>query len=350
MTVGAIRMTQENDRAPLISVIVPVYRVEKYLERCIKSIVSQTYRNLEVLLIDDGSPDRCPQICDSWAKKDERIRVIHQENRGVSAARNAGVDAARGEFIGFIDSDDFILPEYFETLYMTLTVNRADVSMCKSLYVDEDGDAIASFLLKSSQPPGAYSGREILEQGPIYNVWCILFRAETCKGRRFPENRIYGEDYSYITRLLPACSRVAVSGKRLYHYTWREDGAVGETRHVLNEHKLRDGAEVAVELYLFFRSLGMRRQARDALRLGFESTCLPIRQGYYFKSNNYRFVNQTFLWLIKRTVQIKKAASLPYFLYLIGSSAKRIVYDRAKLAFHWQKRKLLCHIRRETKT
>ena len=343
-------MMQESEHTPLISVIVPVYRVEKYLERCIGSIVSQTYSNLEILLIDDGSPDQCPQICDSWDKKDARIRVIHQENRGVSAARNAGVAAAKGEFIGFIDSDDFILPEYFETLYLLLTVNQADLSMCKSLYVDEDGDAIAAFLLQSSLPAGVYSGREILEQGPIYNVWGILLCAETCKGRRFPENRIYGEDYFYITRLLPSCARIAVTGKKLYHYTWREDGAVGQTRHALNEHKLRDAAEIAIELHLFFLSLGMRIQARNALCRGFDFICLPIRRGFYFMDKNDRIVNAAFFRLTKRTVQIKKAAALPFFLYLIGHSLKRDLYDKLKLALHWKKRALICHFRKETKT
>lgn len=339
-------MKQERSLAPLISVIVPVYRVEKYLDRCIGSIVSQTYGNLEILLIDDGSPDRCPEICDSWAERDARVRVIHQENRGVSAARNAGVAAAAGEFIGFVDSDDFILPEYFETLYTILTANQADISMCKCLYVDEDGDALAFFLLQSSQPAGVYSGREILKQGPVYNVWCILFRAETCRERQFPENRIYGEDYSYISLLLPSCARIAVSGKRLYHYTWREDGAVGQTRHELNEHKLRDGAETAVELYLFFRSLGLRNTADGALSRGFEFICLPIRKGYYFKDHNHRIVNQILFWLIKRTVQLRKAAALPYFLHLIGASLKRDLFSRVKLALHWQKRKLRCYLRK----
>ena len=92
---------------PLISVIVPVYRVEKYLERCVKSILSQTYKNLEVILVDDGSPDQCPAICDACAEKDARVKVIHQENKGLSGARNAGIDAASGEYLAFVDSDDY---------------------------------------------------------------------------------------------------------------------------------------------------------------------------------------------------------------------------------------------------
>ena len=95
---------------PLVSVIIPIYNVEKYLDRCLKTIVGQTYNNLEIILIDDGSPDSCPQKCDGWAKKDSRIKVIHKKNGGVSSARNRGLDVATGEYISFIDPDDIIHP------------------------------------------------------------------------------------------------------------------------------------------------------------------------------------------------------------------------------------------------
>ena len=96
---------------PLVSVIVPVYKVEKYLDKCIESIVGQTYENLEIILVDDGSPDNCPTMCDEWAQKDSRIKVIHKENGGLSSARNAGLDACTGDYIGFVDSDDWIEPD-----------------------------------------------------------------------------------------------------------------------------------------------------------------------------------------------------------------------------------------------
>ena len=102
---------------PLISVIVPIYNVERYLKACVDSIVNQTYSNLEIILVDDGSPDKCPEICDEYAKRDKRIKVIHQENGGLSAARNAGINVVRGEFLTFIDSDDFVSKNYVELLY-----------------------------------------------------------------------------------------------------------------------------------------------------------------------------------------------------------------------------------------
>ena len=115
---------------PKISVIVPVYKVEKYLDRCVESIVNQTYKNLEIILVDDGSPDNCPAICDAWANKDERIKVIHKENGGVSSARNRGIDAATGDYIGFVDSDDWIEPDMYELLADNAKKYDADISRC----------------------------------------------------------------------------------------------------------------------------------------------------------------------------------------------------------------------------
>ena len=102
---------------PLISVIVPVYKVEQYLDECVQSIINQTYKNLEIILVDDGSPDRCPEMCDEYARQDSRIKVIHKPNGGLSSARNAGIDIARGEYIGFVDSDDYIAHDMYEKLY-----------------------------------------------------------------------------------------------------------------------------------------------------------------------------------------------------------------------------------------
>ena len=115
---------------PLISVIVPVYNVEKYLDRCVKSILRQTYKDFELILVDDGSPDKCPSMCDEWAKKDERIHVIHQKNQGLSAARNNALKKAKGNYISFIDSDDWISDDMLEDLLKLLFKYKADISVC----------------------------------------------------------------------------------------------------------------------------------------------------------------------------------------------------------------------------
>lgn len=123
----------------LISIIVPVYNVEKYLDRCIQSIVEQTYRNLEIILVDDGSTDGSEKICDSWAVKDNRIRVIHQNNMGGGAARNAALDVAKGDFIAFVDSDDYISADMYEYLH-GLMDNGFDIAECSYVQVNDDSE------------------------------------------------------------------------------------------------------------------------------------------------------------------------------------------------------------------
>ena len=123
----------------LVSIIIPVYDVEPYLEQCIHSVVNQTYKNIEIILIDDGSPDRCPQICDEWKEKDSRILVIHKPNGGISDARNEGMRIAKGEYIAFVDSDDVVEPEYVEFLLDAVKKTGALVSECKThRFVDDN--------------------------------------------------------------------------------------------------------------------------------------------------------------------------------------------------------------------
>ena len=126
-------------QSTLISVVIPVYKVEKYLDRCIASVVNQTYENLEIILVDDGSPDACPAMCDAWAKRDNRIRVIHKENAGLGMARNTGIESASGEFICFIDSDDFILPNMIEQAVGVAKKENADITIYGFIIVDGAG-------------------------------------------------------------------------------------------------------------------------------------------------------------------------------------------------------------------
>ena len=127
---------------PTISVVVPVYKVEPYLDRCVESILAQTVTDLEIILVDDGSPDSCPAMCDAWAAREPRIRVIHKPNGGLSSARNAGVDAARGAYIGFVDSDDYILPDMYRRLLAAIREHDAELAICGYAYVDQESGAV----------------------------------------------------------------------------------------------------------------------------------------------------------------------------------------------------------------
>ena len=121
----------------LVSIIVPVYKVEDYLSRCVKSLIKQTYRNIEIILVDDGSPDRCPELCDFWVEQDDRIRVIHKKNGGLSDARNAGVSIAKGEYIIFVDSDDWVDDTFVESLYLGAYNTHSDICECEIIKTDE---------------------------------------------------------------------------------------------------------------------------------------------------------------------------------------------------------------------
>ena len=155
---------------PLISIIIPVYKVEKYLEKCIKSVLDQTYKNLQIILVDDGSPDNCGNICDNYAKIDNRIEVIHKANGGLSEARNVGLKVARGEYIGFVDSDDYVSNEMFENLYNTLISNDVDVSICNFYTVINNKNIIKN----ADNGVEIYNKLEILKE--------ILKEAETADG------------------------------------------------------------------------------------------------------------------------------------------------------------------------
>ena len=215
---------------PLISVIVPVYRVEEYLERCVKSILSQTYKNLEVILVDDGSPDQCPAICDACAEKDARVKVIHQENKGLSGARNAGIDAASGEYLAFVDSDDYVSPHFIEELYQLLQDTGCAIGQCRFSYVKGDGlveEGDSAFCI--------YRRESLMEQlyGPEEKATCFvvawnkLYRAELFKetGIRYPEGRIH-EDEATTYRLFHEAKKLAFLDRALYGYYTENGGSI----------------------------------------------------------------------------------------------------------------------------
>ena len=215
---------------PLISVIVPVYRVEEYLERCVKSILFQTYKNLEVILVDDGSPDQCPAICDACAEKDARVKVIHQENKGLSGARNAGIDAAFGEYLAFVDSDDYVSPHFIEELYQLLKDTGCAIGQCRFSYVKGEGlveEGDSAFCI--------YRGESLMEQlyGPEEKATCFvvawnkLYRAELFKetGIRYPEGRIH-EDETTTYRLFHEAKKLAFLDRALYGYYTENGGSI----------------------------------------------------------------------------------------------------------------------------
>ena len=213
---------------PLISVIVPIYQVEKYLEQCLDSILNQTYRQLEIILVDDGSPDHCGEICDRYASQDARIKVIHQPNAGLSAARNAGMDIAKGEYISFIDSDDYIDSHFYEKMEQGFQdYPEAPIIACLA-YRDEEG-FITPHTHKNTNQPEFHSTLTFCEDCILGKmsvvVWNKLFRSGLLKTIRFRvgqifENPLFMHDLSPILKIYPG--EVVTIPHYLYYYRIRQ--------------------------------------------------------------------------------------------------------------------------------
>ncbi|WP_010630804.1 glycosyltransferase family 2 protein [Sporolactobacillus vineae] len=207
---------------PLISVIVPVYKTEQYLDQCIESLVMQTYRNLEILLVDDGSPDRCPEICDSWAERDPRIRVIHKVNAGASSARNTGLDLAKGDYLAFVDCDDWIHCDTYEWLINNLKKEHADLAICsefqvfgKSIRRPEKKENV--YLVMNSEE----AFKRINSIGYFgVGVWDKLYARHLFDHLRFPEGRIC-EDYLLTYTVLDRARTIVYDSTPKYYYRQR---------------------------------------------------------------------------------------------------------------------------------
>lgn len=219
-----------NDNKSLVSVIVPIYKVEDYLDECVKSIVDQTYKNIEIILVDDGSPDHCPQKCDEWAKKDLRIRVVHKQNGGLSSARNAGLDVAKGEYIAFVDSDDFITPDYVEVMYNRICNDKSVGIVSGMIYRYCDGKSTnfnSSWLIQHERiiPPQDFTVN-CINLSVSFTVWNKLYRINLIKDVRFREGRT-NEDtlfmYDLGKKLSSSQYLMVEIPHYVYYYRFRED-------------------------------------------------------------------------------------------------------------------------------
>lgn len=213
----------------LISVIVPVYKVEAYLDKCVQSIVDQTYKNLEIILVDDGSPDRCGAMCDAWAVKDSRIKVIHKPNGGLSDARNAGMEIASGEYMGFVDSDDHISRDMYRLLLEHMTSDGSDIAACGVEMVFEDGTPsrmltpAGSHILNNTQAMEAIIREDLLKQP----VWYKLYRTEMIQDIPFAIGK-YHEDVFWSWQAIARIKKVSIFDTPCYYYLQRGSSIMGQ--------------------------------------------------------------------------------------------------------------------------
>lgn len=235
----------------MISIIVPIYNVEKYLPQCLDSLISQTCRDIEIILVDDGSPDKCPEICDAYAKKDARIKVVHQINGGVSSARNTGLKASRGEYIGFVDPDDWVAPEMYEKMMEALADHKADLAICGYQYCHADGSMIEERKY-NRKPPEILSQKEMMRRcsdiPPTIRhvVWNKLFRRKLLQDLSFQESLSASEDVKVLTEYLKKCQN-AVFLHEPYYYNRVRPGSA--THGGLSIHDL--AASFAVHEYMY---------------------------------------------------------------------------------------------------
>ena len=213
---------------PLISVIVPIYKVKKYLDKCVDSIVKQSYQNLEIILVDDGSPDECPAMCDAWAQRDSRIRVIHKKNGGLSDARNAGMAIATGELIGFVDSDDWIREDMYELLYNNMIEFDSDISVCGMELIFEDGSPSRALtrqgccVLETEAAMSALIDESWLKQPVVQK----LYKAPIAKSILFPVGK-YHEDVFWTYQAIGKAKRVSVFDSLCYFYNQHSGSIMG---------------------------------------------------------------------------------------------------------------------------
>jgi len=219
---------------PLISAIVPIYNVEAYLRECVDSILHQTYSNLEIVLVDDGSPDKCPEICDEYAKKDNRVKVIHQKNGGLAKARNVGLNNATGEYITFIDSDDFVSKRYIEFLYRGAHENDADISIAtfssfSNKHVPKLSiDYINFKVLSKSDCFERYTSMKTNVAMPLITAWNKLYKKELFLGIVYPEGKLY-EDAFTTYKLFDKAKKIIYSPMKLYCYRRNPQSILGES-------------------------------------------------------------------------------------------------------------------------
>jgi len=265
-------MTPMNE---LVSVIVTIYRVEDILPRCIDSIVAQTHQNLEVILVDDGSPDRCGQICDEYAKSDHRVLVIHQKNAGVAAARNAGLDVARGEYITIVDADDWIDPGMIAELLRLAPACDADISVCGFTMTQADRVTAPEVEVAVQEYTAAQALQEFL--GPRYvNLvvpWGKLYRRELFHGIRYPLGKVHDDEFT-THRLIHRARRVVRTDAQLYFY-WQRPGSITST---FSPERRAEQREAYRGRAAFLAAVGLQAQSDHTYRKAFWMTVRERRR------------------------------------------------------------------------
>jgi len=325
---------------PKISVIVPVYKVEAYLNKCIDSILAQTFTDFELILVDDGSPDKCGEICDAYAKQDNRIKVIHKENGGLSDARNAGIAVANGRYISFVDSDDYIAEDMYEVLYNRIISDVSDMAVCNYLGVDENGDAVDEMNVNSPIHEEVLTGRQVLEEklsGDRHGYWviacCKLYKKELFDNIHFPKGKIH-EDAFVAHEIYAKCARVSCVKRQLYFYLQRAESIMGMrlAEYRIATVKQFDYVEAYLERALFYAKRNLFANMEFNLNVALGEAKLLYR-AKWFRTNKQaqqrsketrKLYNKVFALALKSNMPLQRKLRL--FLYYLTWGRTNVNY------------------------
>lgn len=304
---------------PLISIIVPIYKVEKYLEQCVSSIVSQQYSNIEIILVDDGSPDACSAICEKWDKKDCRIITIHKKNGGLSDARNYGMQIAAGEYIAFVDSDDIISKFFISTLYAAVVSTGASLSACEvESFSDEQG---LHFDTVANDKPNIYNAEEALSQlmqgvGFRAVAWNKLYQASILNNEKFEFGKLH-EDEFFTYRILDKCQKLAFVVSPLYKYRQRE----GSIMRLSSDRHL-DSLEAGYQRLTFLKERYPSLYQKDKVTFCFGCFCFYLQAVNHSMQDKKYIKKQIITYRKKVHFSPKELLSLDskQLFYVIGST------------------------------
>lgn len=321
---------------PTLSVIVPIYNVERYLHKCIQSIINQSYEHLEIILVDDGSPDNCGIICDQFAKKDKRIKVIHQKNKGLSAARNSGLDIATGDYIGFIDSDDWVDEKLYETLLKLAQVHQCDLISC----VIQESNKLDNNISQEQHKPIILDNKELFYNYLKFGFYIMrnLYSKELIQDLRFDENISFVEDMFFGTNVITKVKKSVFINNPLYIYN--VDNNTSLTRLSYNKNNfltLKANIYMQEKMTALFPS---DTELKTKLKKRIIGNCLYHLQNLHLPSNSHidpdnamkkkskQIYNSNFVFfknpsLFKTIVRLLNSTHLTYFYRFYFALKKR---------------------------
>lgn len=320
------------DKIPMISIIVPIYNVEQWLPRCIDSLLSQTYNNIEIILSEDGSPDRCATICDEYAQKDGRIRVLHKKNGGLSDARNAAIDIAKGEYITFVDSDDFVTSDYVETLYSLCLKYNCKISVADwCIFPVGKMPIITLHKIQESFFCQKKALEEMFYQKHYDVSACVkLYHRSLFENIRYPKGTLYEDLQTTFKLMLASDTGVAYSNKQIYYYMFRPGSIEGSS---FSDEKMDSAIQVFKVMKSYEKQLNFVAKALQSRLVAFSfHLVLKMPQKYNKGNLLYDYIRQA-RWSVMLNFNTRLKNRIACATSFLGFNVTKVLFrlnDRRK--------------------